>query len=165
MLTPHGEIQINIETSAFVEANDQSNASSDDPYFSSLSGSDHHSGNEVASSADLSLSPLSPVSITSTMVAMIDESLELNTRPSDLPSTHKGQYWHFSEAHFEILGRFRDRTALTIGDKRLVQGYRDCLCQLALTVRSENPSLRRVYSNDPTVSIPNAHAAWLDTNA
>lgn len=84
--------------------------------------------------------PYTPVSTTSTIASMIDNSLQLDFSASDmLPTTGSAfiapvSFWHFSEAHLEILARFRDRTALSIGDKTLAPAYRDVLCQLAMTV-------------------------------
>lgn len=84
--------------------------------------------------------PYTPVSMTSTIVTMIDNSMQLDFSASDmLPTTGSAfispvSFWHFSEAHLEILARFRDRTALSIGDKSLAPAYRDVLCQLAMTV-------------------------------
>jgi hypothetical protein len=86
------------------------------------------------------LTPLSFISMNSTMATMIDDSLQLNLSAANMqPSsenvwTSPVSYWHFSEAHFEILTRFRDRTALTIGMKTTAPVYRDLLCHLALSV-------------------------------
>jgi hypothetical protein len=82
------------------------------------------------------------ISMNSTMATMIDDSLQLNLSTADMqPSsasswTSLASYWHFSEAHLEILARFRDRTALTIGIKTMAPAYRDLLCHLALKVRA-----------------------------
>lgn len=87
------------------------------------------------------LTPFSLVSINSTMVSMIDDSLQLNLSAADMQpcsesaSASSVSFWHFSEAHLEILDRFRHRTALTIGMKRMASAYRDLLCSLALQVR------------------------------
>jgi hypothetical protein len=87
------------------------------------------------------LTPFSLVSINSTMVTMIDDSLQLNLSATDMQpcsesiSASSVSFWHFSEAHLEILDRFRHRTALTIGMKRMASAYRDLLCSLALQVR------------------------------
>jgi hypothetical protein len=84
--------------------------------------------------------PFTPVSMTATMATLIDDSLQLDKPvPNMQPRSESGwnspvSYWHFSEKHLEILARFRDRTALTIGDKSLAPAYRDLLCQLAMTV-------------------------------
>jgi hypothetical protein len=84
--------------------------------------------------------PFTPVSMTATMATLIDNSFQLEvsvavTQPrSESAWSSPGSYWHFSENHLEILARFRDRTALTIGDKSLAPAYRDLLCQLAMTV-------------------------------
>jgi hypothetical protein len=79
-----------------------------------------------------------PISMVSTMTTMIDESLHVSSADMQprsestwFPPT---SYWHFSDAHLEILARFRDRTALTIGQKDIAPSYRDLLCKLAMTV-------------------------------
>jgi hypothetical protein len=84
--------------------------------------------------------PFSFISMNSTMATMIDESLQLNLSTADMQPTSQSSwmsplsYWHFSEAHLEVLARFRDRTALTIGIKTMAPEYRDLLCDLALKV-------------------------------
>jgi hypothetical protein len=81
-------------------------------------------------------SPISPVSINSTITAMIDDSIQISMTSDSLQGATV-PFWHFSSHHLEILARFRDRTALTIGDKKMAPAYRDCICQLAMTVRSK----------------------------
>jgi hypothetical protein len=89
------------------------------------------------------LTPFSPVSVSAYLSASIRNSLEMSSTDmqptSDSTWASSVSFWHFSEAHLEILARFRDRTALTIGDKSLSAPYRDILCHLAMQVRS--PSL------------------------
>jgi hypothetical protein len=102
--------------------------------------SDHTRDHRSLMGTDFLLSPLSSISMSSTMAAMIDDSLQV-----DLSAVHHQSelmtynpptpFWHFSASHLEILSRFRDRTALTIGDKRIAPAYRDCICHLALSVR------------------------------
>ncbi|KAH7410455.1 hypothetical protein DE146DRAFT_645004 [Phaeosphaeria sp. MPI-PUGE-AT-0046c] len=86
-----------------------------------------------------SSAPYNLVSMSSTVATMIDDSLQLEFSASDMQPTPGSEFitpvsfWHFTEAHLEILGRFRDRTALTIGNKSTAPAYRDILCQLAMT--------------------------------
>jgi hypothetical protein len=87
--------------------------------------------------------PLSrPVSNNSTAIAMINDSMQLNLSSGDMQfgsadALRSGlPLYHFSEAHYEIMARFRSRTALTIGVKSMAPEYRDCVCQLASTVCS-----------------------------
>lgn len=93
------------------------------------------------------LAPFSPVSINSTTANMIDSSLQFDFSATDMQPHSESAwapsafFWHFSEAHLEILARFRDRTALTIGDKNLAPAYRDLLCQLAMTVSLRLPPI------------------------
>jgi hypothetical protein len=106
------------------------------------------------------------------MATLIDDSLQLGVSDTHVqPEAESAwvspaSYWHFSEAHLEILARFRDRTALTIGDKSLAPAYRDLLCQLAMTVR-----LYCLYSSRCkqliilTARLPYAHAPQLDADA
>lgn len=101
-----------------------------------------------SSSSDQSRTPYSsntlssPVSIPSTisvMASTIDDSLRYDylTAPC-LEATDSWiaptPFWHFSASHMEILSRFRERTALTIGDKSIAPKYRECVTQLALSV-------------------------------
>lgn len=106
------------------------------------------------------LTPYTPVSMTSTIATMIDDSMRLEFSATDMQPTSGSGYiapvsfWTFSEEHLEILARFRDRTALTIGDKTLAPAYRDVLCQLAMTV-SQDDILHLVHL---TYSLPPQHA-------
>ncbi|KAF2819626.1 hypothetical protein CC86DRAFT_362582 [Ophiobolus disseminans] len=84
-------------------------------------------------------SPISVISPNATMAATIDDLLQLSSpavhhQPDSKTSwSSPTPFWHFSTAHFEILSRFRERTALTIGDKRIAPAYRDCVCHLAVS--------------------------------
>tara|TARA_R110002003_G_scaffold2027_5_gene23886 strand:+ start:12594 stop:13211 length:618 start_codon:yes stop_codon:yes gene_type:complete len=103
----------------------------------------HLARNTVAKSTYPSTSngsPISPVSINSTITAMIDDSIQLSMTPDSIQGPTV-PFWHFSSHHLDILARFRDRTALTIGDKKMAPAYRDCICQLAMTVRNSPISL------------------------
>jgi hypothetical protein len=85
-------------------------------------------------------SPFFFLSMNSTMATMIYDSLQLNFSAMEMQSGSEStwgstvSYWHFSEAHLEVLSRFRERTSLTIGMKSMAPTYRDLLCTLALTV-------------------------------
>lgn len=83
-----------------------------------------------------------PVSLTSTMATLIDDSIQYGhsiAGPGSIPTAgapwdSSKTFWHFQDAHYEILFRFHNRTALTIADKRIAPGYRDCLSRLAVSV-------------------------------
>jgi hypothetical protein len=83
-------------------------------------------------------SALTSVSLNPSIATMIDTSLQSS---NDLTVTSNASwdsptpFWHFSETHFDILARFRNRTALTLGDKGTSPEYRDCVTHLALSVR------------------------------
>lgn len=68
---------------------------------------------------DAGVSIISPISFNSTLAAMIDHSLQSASSSleyvSDSTSWTSGSSWHFSESHLEIMERFQDRTATTIG--------------------------------------------------
>jgi hypothetical protein len=88
------------------------------------------------------MSLFTPVSNNSNAVAIINDSMQLNFSNGDMQfgsadALRSGApLYHFSEAHYEIMARFRSRTALTIGVKSMAPVYRDCVCQLASTVCS-----------------------------
>jgi len=82
------------------------------------------------------LSPQTPVSFNASMVSMIDGCIQSGFSERDLPWDSPKPFWHFTDAHYEILFRFQHRTALTIGDKRIAPAYRDCINHLAVSVSS-----------------------------
>jgi hypothetical protein len=115
--------------------------------------------------------PFSTLSVNPAMSSMIDDSMQLELSAANLqpdsesvwsPST---SFWHFSEAHLEILARFRVRTALTIGDKTLAPAYRDLLCHLAMTVSLPYSCLCIQVTNHLAAPFLNAHAHQPDTYA
>lgn len=85
--------------------------------------------------------PFSPLSDNATMTSMIDDSIQFSSAEADMQPQYGAARsvpvpsWHFSNAHLEILTRFRERTALTIGGKTADSVYRHVLCHLAMTVR------------------------------
>ncbi|KAH7081927.1 hypothetical protein BKA63DRAFT_463531 [Paraphoma chrysanthemicola] len=83
-------------------------------------------------SATFATSTISPVSINSTITTMINDSIQLSINPESMQGSTT-PFWHFTSHHLEIVARFRDRTALTIGDKSMAPAYRDCICSLAMT--------------------------------
>jgi hypothetical protein len=96
------------------------------------------------------------------MAATIGKSLEMSATDrqpgSDRAWTSPASFWVFSEAHLEILARFRDRTALTIGDQSLSVPYRDVLCQLAMTVCIPRFSASGQMTDTFTARLPHAYA-------
>jgi hypothetical protein len=84
--------------------------------------------------------PFSPISDNAIMTSMIDDSLQFSFVEPDMQPQYGAAgsvpvtSWHFSSAHLEILTRFRERTALTIGGKTADSVYRHMLCHLAMTV-------------------------------
>jgi hypothetical protein len=107
------------------------------------------------------LTPFSPVSMTASLSTTIRNSLEMSVADmqpiSDSAWTSPVSFWHFSESHLEILARFRDRTALTIGDKSLSAPYRDILCHLAMQVCLASLSTKACLLTYLTEPLPNAH--------
>ncbi|KAH7080764.1 hypothetical protein FB567DRAFT_531697 [Paraphoma chrysanthemicola] len=83
-------------------------------------------------SAKFTTSPISRVSINSTITTMIDNSIQLSMNAESMQGSTT-PFWHFTSHHLEIVARFRNRTALTIGDKSMAPAYRDCICSLAMT--------------------------------
>ncbi|KAJ4992590.1 hypothetical protein SVAN01_01973 [Stagonosporopsis vannaccii] len=71
--------------------------------------------------------PLQSMSIRSSLATVIDNSLQSKT--SDLSWTENP--WRFSKSQLDIISRFRERTALTIGNPRMAPLYRDLVCELA----------------------------------
>lgn len=94
------------------------------------------------SRSNFGMTLFTPVSANSTTAAMINDSMQLNLSALDMHfgsadvSRSAAPLYHFSEAHYEIMARFRSRTALTIGIKSTAPSYRDIVCQLATTVCS-----------------------------
>jgi len=74
--------------------------------------------------------PLQRISMSSSLAAIIDNSLQSNTL--DLHWTHKP--WQFNKSQLHIISRFRERTALTIGNPKMAPLYRDLVCELACEV-------------------------------
>jgi hypothetical protein len=84
-------------------------------------------------------SPQTPVSLNSSMASMINSSVQISLSSDDMSWDMPRAFWHFTDAHYEILFRYQHRTALTIGDKRISPAYRDCISHLAVSV-----SLKRI---------------------
>jgi hypothetical protein len=99
--------------------------------------------------------------MTASLSTTIRNSLEMSVADmqpiSDSAWTSPVSFWHFSESHLEILARFRDRTALTIGDKSLSAPYRDILCHLAMQVCLASLSTKACLLTYLTEPLPNAH--------
>jgi hypothetical protein len=79
-------------------------------------------------------SPRTPVSLNSSMASMINSSVQISLSSDDVSWDMPKAFWHFTDAHYEILFRYQHRTALTIGDKRISPAYRDCISHLAVSV-------------------------------
>ena len=83
---------------------------------------------------------LSPISMNSTIAVMIDDSLQSGlSSPESHPclgtaSWSPTPFWHFTESHLDIMARFQNRTAMTVGNKQVAPAYRDIVCKLAFTV-------------------------------
>lgn len=74
--------------------------------------------------------------------SVIDASLNARTLSSDVedttagsPFAHETYSWTFTEKDLIIMKRFQERTVLTIGNLKTAPIYRDCIGQLALSVR------------------------------
>lgn len=99
-----------------------------------------YAGFVTISRTGLGVSLPTPVSNLSTTVSMINDSMQLNLLGTDMQFggadalRSEVPLYHFTAAHYEILDRFRSRTALTIGVKSMAPLYRDCVCKLAGTV-------------------------------
>jgi hypothetical protein len=87
------------------------------------------------------LIPFPPISVNATMTSMIDEAMQFSFAETDMRTQYGAACgpsvpsWHFSNAHLEILARFRERTGWTIGGKAADSACRHMLCHLAMTVR------------------------------
>lgn len=66
----------------------------------------------------------------SSLAAVVDESLRFNISDKKCMNIP----WHFTENHLHIIARFRERTALTIGNNKMVPLYRDMVYELACKV-------------------------------
>ncbi|CAO2654381.1 Nn.00g111140.m01.CDS01 [Neocucurbitaria sp. VM-36] len=83
---------------------------------------------------------LSPISMKSTIAVMIDDSLQSSlSSPGSQLSLGTASSWsptpflHFTESHLDIMARFHNRTAMTVGNKQVAPVYRDIVCKLAST--------------------------------
>jgi hypothetical protein len=119
--------------------------------------------------ASASMTPLSPISLHASMATMVDSSMQLGFSGVGLMGSAV-PYWHFTESHLEVMARFQARTSLTIGIKQLAPAYRDCVCQLALTVSSCGSSLaitsrvsfiwKLSYLTIRTATLSSSYAPW-----
>jgi hypothetical protein len=95
--------------------------------------------------------PKTLFSMNQTTASVIDASLHARNLASTVddlvcgsPSNHEVPSWTFTEKDLVIMKRFQERTALTIGNRKTAPTYRDCVGQLAPSVRLHSPSPRSV---------------------
>jgi hypothetical protein len=79
----------------------------------------------------------SPVSDNASMVAMLNNTLELDPCAT-FASVHQLAHWTFTEKDLQTFERFQHRTVMTIGTKRGAPVYRHHIGPMAFMVRSSS---------------------------